>query len=171
MPWGGAECQNIVSLSSFFFFRQMHFNFTVLQQLLLNLVMLSFLLAFFLLLFVVLAYSLLLCINLSVDRSHGKEFCKQFEDSCMKIEDYVNTLEREIIQRKAVLAMCENSEIFYDEQFKEAKIVANVSMKFLSVEQIRWLCVVIIFFSSPEKKTCCGYSLELAWRGDSNEYP
>ena len=65
----------------------------------------------------------------TLDRSHGKEFCKQFEDSCMKIEDYVNTLEREIIQRKAVLAMCENSEIFYDEQFKEAKIVANVSMK------------------------------------------
>ena len=61
------------------------------------------------------------------DRSHGKEFCKQFEDSCIKIEDYVNTLEREITQRKAVLMMCENSEIFYDEQFKEAKIVANVS--------------------------------------------
>ena len=63
-----------------------------------------------------------------LDRSHGKEFCKQFEDSCIKIEDYVNTLEREILQRKAVLTMCENSEIFYDEQFKEAKIVANVSI-------------------------------------------
>ena len=62
------------------------------------------------------------------DRSHGKEFCKQFEDSCIKIEDYVNTLEREITQRKTVLMMCENSEIFYDEQFKEAKIVANVSI-------------------------------------------
>lgn len=64
------------------------------------------------------------------DRSHGKEFCKQFEDSCIKIEDYVNTLEREIIQRKAVLAMCENSEVFYDEQFKEAKIVANAYKNF-----------------------------------------
>ena len=55
----------------------------------------------------------------------------------MKIEDYVNTLEREIIQRKAVLSMCENSEIFYDEQFKEAKIVANVSSQL--DQDFRWM--------------------------------
>ena len=61
------------------------------------------------------------------DRAHGKEFCRQFEDSCVKVEEYVVQLEREIEERKCVLEMCADSEVFYEEQFKEARIVANVS--------------------------------------------
>lgn len=60
------------------------------------------------------------------DRSHGNEFCRQFEESCVKIEDYVAMLGREIKQRKIVLAHSESAEEFYSEQFKEASIVANV---------------------------------------------
>lgn len=44
----------------------------------------------------------------------------------MKIEDYVAMLDKEIRQRKIVLAYSESAEDFYSEQFKEAGIVANV---------------------------------------------
>jgi len=64
---------------------------------------------------------------LFTDRSHGNEFCRSFEESCVKIEDYVAMLDKEIRQRKIVLAFSESAEDFYSEQFKEASIVANVS--------------------------------------------
>jgi len=62
------------------------------------------------------------------DRSHGNEFCRQFEESCLKIEDYVSLLEKEIKQRKKVLGFCEGAEDFYSEQYREANIVATVSL-------------------------------------------
>ena len=30
---------------------------------------------------------------------------------------------------------------------------------------------VVIFFLFPHENICCGYSLEVPWRGTSNEYP
>ena len=35
--------------------------------------------------------------------------------------------ERDLEKRKSLLELMEQSELFYDEQFREAKIVANVS--------------------------------------------
>ncbi|XP_045216267.2 regulation of nuclear pre-mRNA domain-containing protein 2-like isoform X2 [Mercenaria mercenaria] len=64
------------------------------------------------------------------DRSHGNEFCRQFEESCVKIEDYVAMLEKEIRQRQVVLSMCDNAEDFYCTQFDEAKVVANAYKNF-----------------------------------------
>ncbi|XP_060565021.1 regulation of nuclear pre-mRNA domain-containing protein 2-like isoform X2 [Ruditapes philippinarum] len=64
------------------------------------------------------------------DRSHGNEFCRQFEESCVKIEDYVAMLEKEIRQRRVVLSMCDNAEDFYCTQFDEAKVVANAYKNF-----------------------------------------
>ncbi|XP_052793995.1 regulation of nuclear pre-mRNA domain-containing protein 2-like isoform X2 [Mya arenaria] len=64
------------------------------------------------------------------DRSHGNEFCRQFEESCVKIEDYVSLLEKEIKHRKKVLGFCEGAEDFYSEQFREANIVATAYKNF-----------------------------------------
>ena len=63
------------------------------------------------------------------DRAHGKEFSRQFEDACNKLEDYVVSLQKEIDHRTAMITMLEQSELFYEDQYREAKIVANVSKK------------------------------------------
>ncbi|KAL4227712.1 Regulation of nuclear pre-mRNA domain-containing protein 2 [Mactra antiquata] len=64
------------------------------------------------------------------DRSHGNEFCRQFEESCVKIEDYVAMLEKEIKQRSIVLAICDEAENFYCTQFDEATLVAYAYKNF-----------------------------------------
>lgn len=65
---------------------------------------------------------------LCLDRSHGHEFSRQFEESCQKLDDYVHHLEVEIKDRADLIEMLEQSEIYYDAQYGEAKIVANVSI-------------------------------------------
>ncbi|CAE1326432.1 Regulation of nuclear pre-mRNA domain-containing protein 2 [Acanthosepion pharaonis] len=64
------------------------------------------------------------------DRAHGKEFSRQFEDACNKLEDYVVSLQKEIDHRTAMITMLEQSELFYEDQYREAKIVANAYKNF-----------------------------------------
>lgn len=45
------------------------------------------------------------------------------------MEDYVKSLERENADRVALIEMLEQSELYYDAQYGEAKIVANVSIE------------------------------------------
>nr|XP_034326865.1 regulation of nuclear pre-mRNA domain-containing protein 2 [Crassostrea gigas] len=61
------------------------------------------------------------------DRAHGKQFSQQFEDSCSKLENYVSSAEQQIMEQKVMIEMLEQSQVFYDEQYREARIVANVS--------------------------------------------
>ena len=61
------------------------------------------------------------------DRAGGKKFSEQFEDGANKLEDYVNSLKKEIEIRRKLIDLLKKSEIFYDAQFGEAKIVTNVS--------------------------------------------
>ena len=42
------------------------------------------------------------------------------------MEDYVKSLEKEIADRTVLIEMLEQSELYYDSQYGEAKIVANV---------------------------------------------
>ncbi|CAI9717324.1 Hypothetical predicted protein [Octopus vulgaris] len=64
------------------------------------------------------------------DRAHGKEFSRQFEDACNKLDDYVVSLQKEIDHRTAMITMLEQSELFYEDQYREAKIVANAYKNF-----------------------------------------
>lgn len=50
----------------------------------------------------------------------------QFEDSCFKLEDFVTSIEKEIEEQQSMIEVLEHSEMFYDEQYREAKIVTNV---------------------------------------------
>ena len=61
-----------------------------------------------------------------LDRAHGKEFSQTFEDSCVKLEEYVHCVEQELKDRAALIESLEEAEVFYDAQYGEAKIVANV---------------------------------------------
>ncbi|KAK7116386.1 regulation of nuclear pre-mRNA domain-containing protein 2-like isoform X2 [Littorina saxatilis] len=59
------------------------------------------------------------------DRAHGNEFSTQFEESCLRLEDAVKGLEKKIGEQRDVLSQLTTSEYFYDQQYREAKIVAN----------------------------------------------
>ena len=60
------------------------------------------------------------------DKSHGTEFLRQFESSCSKLEELVGAVNKEMKDRAALVEILEQSELFYDAQHGEAKIVANV---------------------------------------------
>ncbi|KAJ8304572.1 hypothetical protein KUTeg_018155 [Tegillarca granosa] len=64
------------------------------------------------------------------DKAHGKQFSQQFEDSCFKLEDFVTSIEKEIEEQQSMIEVLEQSEMFYDEQYREAKIVANAYKNF-----------------------------------------
>ncbi|KAK3098614.1 hypothetical protein FSP39_021237 [Pinctada imbricata] len=64
------------------------------------------------------------------DRAHGKQFIQQFEDSCAKLENYMNGAEKKMTEEKELIEMLTESEVFYDEQYREAKIVANAYKNF-----------------------------------------
>ncbi|XP_022110340.1 regulation of nuclear pre-mRNA domain-containing protein 2-like [Acanthaster planci] len=64
------------------------------------------------------------------DRAGGKRFSQQFEDSAIKLEDYVNSLTKEVELRRKLFDLLQKSEIFYEAQFGEAKIVANAYKNF-----------------------------------------
>ena len=65
--------------------------------------------------------------SVSLDRAHGKEFSQNFENSCLKLEEYVGCVEQELKDRAALIEALEEAEVFYDAQYGEAKIVTNVS--------------------------------------------
>ena len=65
--------------------------------------------------------------SLLSDRRHSKEFSMQYEESCKRLEEYVSCLEKEIRDRSGLTVLLEQSELYYDAQFGEARIVANVS--------------------------------------------
>lgn len=62
------------------------------------------------------------------DRSHGKQYTQQIEDIHRHLEDYVNSLDKQTIERQTLLELLEQSELFYDAQYGEAKIVTNVCL-------------------------------------------
>lgn len=66
-----------------------------------------------------------------IDRAHGNDFSSQFEDSCTKLEDLVKRQTQHLKDQRALLETLNTSETFYEEQYREAKIVANVSYIFL----------------------------------------
>ncbi|XP_033120549.1 regulation of nuclear pre-mRNA domain-containing protein 2-like [Anneissia japonica] len=64
------------------------------------------------------------------DRAGGKRFSKHFEDATNKLDDYVQSLSKEVEMRQDLLELLEKSVVFYEAQFGEAKIVANAYKNF-----------------------------------------
>jgi hypothetical protein len=68
------------------------------------------------------------CVGVT-DRAHIKDFMKQFDDSCSKLEDVLSLLSATMKERQALIELLEQSELYYDTQYGEAKVVTNVSLR------------------------------------------
>jgi len=64
--------------------------------------------------------------SIVLDRSHGKQYTQQVDDAHKALEGYVASLTIEAQDRTAMLEALDQSELFYDAQYGEATIVANV---------------------------------------------
>lgn len=64
-----------------------------------------------------------------VDKAGGNKFVKDFEDGSLKLQEFVSFLEKELKTGPPLLEALGNADIFYEMQYKEVKIVANVSIE------------------------------------------
>lgn len=63
------------------------------------------------------------------DKAEGNKFAKDFEDGSLKLQDFVGFLDKELKTGPPLLEALGNADIFYEMQYKEVKIVANVSVR------------------------------------------
>lgn len=61
------------------------------------------------------------------DKAGGNKFAKDFEEGSLKLQEFVSFLEKEMKTGPPLLESLGNADIFYEMQYKEVKIVANVS--------------------------------------------
>lgn len=75
------------------------------------------------------SHEILFCVPLFyfLDKAGGKRFSKDFEDGSAKLQDFVAFLDGEVKKGPALIEALENADIFYEMQYKEVKIVTNVS--------------------------------------------
>ena len=62
-----------------------------------------------------------------LDKTGGKKFSKEFEEASSKLEEFVNGLDKQVKNGPSLTEALENAGIFYEAQYKEVKVVANVS--------------------------------------------
>lgn len=65
------------------------------------------------------------------DKTGGKKFSKEFEEASSKLEEFVNGLDKQVKNGPSLTEALENAGIFYEAQYKEVKVVANVSTRVL----------------------------------------
>ncbi|XP_068615186.1 regulation of nuclear pre-mRNA domain-containing protein 2 [Brachionichthys hirsutus] len=59
------------------------------------------------------------------DKTEGNKFAKDFEDSSLKLQEFISLLDKELKTGPSLLEALGNADIFYEMQYKEVKIVAN----------------------------------------------
>lgn len=79
---------------------------------------------------VFLLYFVCLFFYLLADKAEGNKFAKDFEDNNEKLQEFVAFLDKELKTAPPLLEALGNADIFYEMQYKEVKIVANVSVGF-----------------------------------------
>ncbi|XP_014809070.1 PREDICTED: regulation of nuclear pre-mRNA domain-containing protein 2 [Calidris pugnax] len=60
------------------------------------------------------------------DKTGGKKFSKEFEEASSKLEEFVNGLDKQVKNGPSLTEALENAGIFYEAQYKEVKVVANL---------------------------------------------
>lgn len=75
-------------------------------------------------------------VHLPADKTGGKKFSKEFEEASSKLEEFVNGLDKQVKNGPSLTEALENAGIFYEAQYKEVKVVANVSVPFLDPPQV-----------------------------------
>jgi len=71
------------------------------------------------------------------DKNQCAKFKVEFENSCLKLEEYIKKLESQAKNRKQLVQLMEQSEIFYDAQFKDAEMVHNVSRQIFVINKLQ----------------------------------
>lgn len=78
------------------------------------------------------------------DKAGGKKFSKDFEEGSAQLQEFVKFLEKESKTGPVVLQALKNADIFYEMQYKEVKIVANVSDKWINDQIFVLYCFVLV---------------------------
>lgn len=81
-------------------------------------------------------YPISIVFHLPADKTGGKKFSKEFEEASSKLEEFVNGLDKQVKNGPSLTEALENAGIFYEAQYKEVKVVANVSVPFLDPPQL-----------------------------------
>lgn len=78
------------------------------------------------------------------DKTEGNKFAKDFEENSQRLQEFVGFLEKELKSGPPLIDALGNADIFYEMQYKEVKIVANVSV-------VSWSCLhlVSLLFNPP----------------------
>ncbi len=81
------------------------------------------------------------------DKTQCLKFKEDFQNSCLKLDDYIKQIQIQIQEREQLIKLLEQSEIFYDAQYKDAKLVVNVSFKDFEIIHLRLsIHVLLIMF-------------------------
>lgn len=62
-----------------------------------------------------------------LDKAQCTKFNNDFENFSVKLEEYIKFFDVQINEKEVLINLLLQSEIFYDAQYKDAKIVANVT--------------------------------------------
>ena len=65
------------------------------------------------------------------DRTEGKKFSKDLEAANTRMAEFCAQLDKDVKMKPTLIESLEKSEIFYEAQYKEVKIVVNVCLKFI----------------------------------------
>lgn len=88
-----------------------------------------------------------------IDKAEGNKFAKDFEDSSLKLQEFVSFLDKELKSASPLVEALGNADIFYEMQYKEVKIVANVSVQVVRVlnltewvnKMVKWKVAVRVY--------------------------
>lgn len=68
--------------------------------------------------------------SLSPDKAGGRKFSKDFEEGSAQLQEFIKFFNSQCKTGQPLLQALSNADIFYEMQYKEVKIVANVSVAF-----------------------------------------
>lgn len=78
---------------------------------------------------------IILTLTISTDKAGGKKFSKDFEEGSAQIQEFIKFLSNHCKTGPPLTQALTNADIFYEMQYKEVKIVANVSDECVSCQK------------------------------------
>lgn len=84
------------------------------------------------------------------DKAGGKKFSRDFEEGSAQLQEFVKFFEQQSKIGPPLLEALSNADIFYEMQYKEVKIVANVSIVGIK-------CHIIVFSCLYFKQGSCSF--------------
>lgn len=83
--------------------------------------------------------------SVPTDKAGGKKFSKDFEEGSAQLQEFVKFFDKQNKIGPPLLDVLSNADIFYEMQYNEVKIVANVSSRiFAGVIQTSFRLLLVI---------------------------